>query len=469
MEGALRGSWTVVDTNTNHRGLVMDGTTLREVFQQFVPRELIERFAKRIGVVGRDRKRDVVTQVWSLALSGGSDDSGRLADAFVTYLQEADQEVVRGSYYGWFTDKFALTMCALVHHALANVRKLPPHLPGKLAGVEDWILVDSETITLPNADPAVFPSTSKRAGIKIHKYFSVGRNNMVNFRLSPAREHDAPHLRVDERLRGHGLVVDLAYVSCKLLQKCKDLDISLVVRLKDGWNPKLLGVADADGVVTAVDDGLDLDGILASRPDSFDGQPVDLDVRCGSGKNAVEVRLVGVPGEGKYHFCLTTLGRSTHTPEDVASLYRMRWEIECDMKRNKAAGRIDQIYASTPASIFALLFGAMLHTIVANHLVYLDLMTRPARRAPLHGLALGLAMQSLSSTLHLVLHEDTPERWEKVARALRMRAEDPNWRGRPSVLDELRGTKAPPGRARRAKLKDSPLESAPYRRLVQAA
>ena len=39
--------------------------------------------------------------------------------------------------------------------------------------------------------------------------------------ISPAREHDAPHLTLDESWRGLGLLADLGYASIKLLRDAK--------------------------------------------------------------------------------------------------------------------------------------------------------------------------------------------------------------------------------------------------------
>jgi len=54
----------------------MDGTTLRDAFQDFVSRERIEELARELAVVGRVRKLDVPALVWALVVGAGSDDSG---------------------------------------------------------------------------------------------------------------------------------------------------------------------------------------------------------------------------------------------------------------------------------------------------------------------------------------------------------------------------------------------------------
>ena len=73
----------------------MDGTILKESLQAILPQSVIETFAERLGVIERERKRDIVKLVYSLVLSAGSDDSGVLAEAMKRYNTEAREPVVR--------------------------------------------------------------------------------------------------------------------------------------------------------------------------------------------------------------------------------------------------------------------------------------------------------------------------------------------------------------------------------------
>ncbi len=324
--------------------------------------------------------------------------------------------------------------------------------------------MDSDTVSLRDAFAAEFPSTSTRPGLKVHKFFSLGRNNIVDFKISAARDHDAPFLRVDESWRGRGLIVGLGYTNLKLLRDCQEHGVMLIIRLKSGWKPLLLGVADADGRVVPSHDEWVMEGLVDLGPDELDGQTIDMDVRCGRGSHSVDVRLVGVPGPETCYWCLTTLPRDTHPPSKVCTLYRCRWEVELDMKRDKSGGRLDQIRATTRPSLMTLVYASLLRTVIANHIVYLDLSSRPKNRPPLHGLAVALALGAVSTSLLLALIYDDPRRWEKAAESIRRRAEDPNWRHRPSVVDTIRGTTAPRGRPKRKRLSECSDEARPYRR-----
>lgn len=443
----------------------MDAATLRATVVDFLPRSRIFEHSDNIGLVQRVRKLDIEALVVSLVLTAGSDDSGRQADAYSKYLEESGKRVVRGAFYAWFTDKLALLLTTLAQEAMEMVRSVPPLLTGDLVGVDDWLLVDSETVTLPDDLAEEFPATSTAAGLKIHKWFSLGRNNIVDVKISPAREHDAPHLVIDERMRGKGLIVDLGYASKQLIADCQEHDVSLILRLKKGWRPHLLREVCADGTIFEVDGHEVTDSLLDLRTDETDGATFDLDVAFGQGNDRVEARLVGVPGDkGGYHWCITLLPRATHSPELVCRLYRARWEIECDNKRDKAAARLDQIHGRKRESVTVLVYASLLRTILANHLVYVDLRDRPAKRAPLHGMALALALAANNQLILLAIERDEPAIWERAARVLRARGHDPNWRRRPSILDQLRGITAPPGRPRKSRLRDCPPSARSYRR-----
>ena len=325
--------------------------------------------------------------------------------------------------------------------------------------------MDSETITLPDCFAEPFPATSTSAGLKIHKYFSLGRNNVVDFEITPARDHDSPLLKLDESWRGMGLIVDLGYVSLKLIRDCHRLGVSLVIRLKKGWKPRLLRSVDEFGELIDICGEPVMDDLLEMRTEDYDGSDFDLDAVFGRGKARVIACLVGVPGADVYHWCITLLPRETYSAAVICKFYRARWEIEVDNRRDKGAARLDQVTRTKKlSSLMILIHASLLRTIIANHLVYLDIRDRPPTRAPLHGFALALALNSCVQSILIAIATDSPSRWRRLARAIRLRGHDPNWRGRPSHIDELRGTTAPPGRPRRARLADCPPEARPYRK-----
>jgi len=199
----------------------MHGSTVSDVLALFLPPDKIRQYERHLQPHQRQRKRDVVTLVRSMVMTSGSDDSGRQADILSTYLSCAPHKVGRSRFYTWFTMPLAFVIFWLLQDALAMVRAVSPILEGALSGMKDWRVVDSETVTLQKNLLPFFSATTKRAGVKIHKTFSFGRNTLVDVHLSPARQHDSPHLRIDESWRGYGLLIDLGYASSSGGHPCR--------------------------------------------------------------------------------------------------------------------------------------------------------------------------------------------------------------------------------------------------------
>ena len=454
----------------------MNGMILLQTLQAILPESAIEKAAEKFGVVTRERKRDIVKLVYSLVLSAGSDDSGVLADAMKRYNTEVDakKRVVRGGFYAWMDDEMAELMECLVEEAMNYAASLPPFLPGILGTVEDWLIFDSETITLRPALADVYPGTGSPAAVKVHKELSVGRGCMTYYHLSPAKEHDSPHLVVDERYTGTGLLIDLGYVSLQRIRDCEKYKVTFVERLKDSWKPKVNSISRGE-VQGEFFEGADFDELLMDEVIVIDGRCVDAEVTLGKGKNAVTCRLVMIPGPKGYLIYLTNLPRGTHGPRQVGDLYRVRYEIELDNKLDKSGGQLDQVRATTESSVRIQLCAKLLHSLIVDVLIHRDNLDRLKNgyvcRGPLHRLALAYALRSRHAFLvaALIACDTSIEYWNDLADLISDDGRDPNWRNRPSVLDGLLGLTAPRGRPRKKKLRSCRASAAPYRKAAYQA
>jgi putative transposase len=450
----------------------MNGTILRETLQAILPASLIMQAAEELGVVERERKLEIVKLVYSLVLSAGSEDSGALAEALKRYRDEAKEKVVRGAFYAWLDDEMADLMEFLVAMALDYISTLPTFLPGILGTVNDWLIYDSETVTLRPALANIYPGSGSDAAVKVHKELSVGRGCMTRYHFSPAKDHDAGHFEVGEWYRGKGLLVDLGYASLKFLRDCLQYNVAFVIRLKENWKPTVERIfrGEIQGEFFA---GTDFDELLMDEVIVMNGRCVDAEVTIGKGKNAVTCRLVMIPGPKGYLIYLTNLPRGTHGPHKVGDLYRVRYEIELDNKLDKSAAQLDQIRSTTDSSVRIQLCAKLLHSLIVDVLAHRDNLDRVRNgyicRGPLHRLMLAYALRSRHALLvaALVACYTPQERWNQLAEPIAQDGRDPNWRNRPSVLDRLLGLTAPRGRPRKKKLRDCRPSAAPYRRAEQ--
>ncbi|HRC58919.1 MAG TPA: IS4 family transposase [Kofleriaceae bacterium] len=444
----------------------MDGVQVREVFESILPDAALRRFVEEAELQQRCRKLDAVQFLRAMVIAGGTGYGGRQADVARVYFDAGTKRVVRGGFYAWFNPRLEAVMEQIRDQALAFVASHDPDLPGFLgAHVLDWHIVDSTTIKLPDALREVFPGAGDYAALKIHKRLSVGIGAAVDYHLSPAREHDAPHLTIDASWRRLGLLADLGYASFKLLRDCLTHDVKFVIRLKESWKPRVTSIARGE-VTRTFFAGTDLAALINQEVLQLRGKVVDAEVELGAGNGAVCCRLVGVPmPAGSYRFFLTNLP-PTVGPHQISDLYRVRWEIESDNKLDKSCFHLDSITAQTPHAVRALVHASMVGSMIANLIAHRHRMTeapstaeQPRTQPPIHPQVMGRAMGSASMLIAAAMDMQGPEadlKWQWIADHLYHLGKDPNWRRRPSILDQLRGWPIAPGRPRKARLSSRP-------------
>jgi len=83
----------------------MTGEDVREVMEAILPSDEVERWARELGVVERERKKDIVTFVRALVLAAGTPDGGLQADALRAYAESETLQVSRQAFYKWFDEK----------------------------------------------------------------------------------------------------------------------------------------------------------------------------------------------------------------------------------------------------------------------------------------------------------------------------------------------------------------------------
>jgi hypothetical protein len=432
---------------------------LQDLLFATLPPDKIARLADELGVVERESKILITQFVISMILSARSPAGARQADAFRNYVEVTGQtELCRGAFYARFTEGLEKLLESLLSVALDAADSVPLLLPKTIATVKDWLIVDSTTIKLDKALKDVYPGTGDYAALKVHKTYSIGRGNLVNYHLWAAREHDALHCVLTEDLRGYGLLVDLGYVSHAFLNECRDLGIEHVIRLKTGWKVKVSSVVEGEAAAGAFDKGpFDLAEALAGKELRFRDGRLDLDVTLTVDGQPFSLRLVAldIPGKGMCAF-LTSLARKRYSADLVGTLYRLRWEIEKDNKVNKSDFDLDALDGRKKASVHAMLYASLLSTIVVNRIVHADhralkTLWKKAPRGPLHVRLVALALGTASFSLAGALAENDRKSaaWRGAVAVINGPGRDPNWRSRPSVLDTLHGFTVSPGRARK--------------------
>ena len=214
-------SWHLPAKATGHAGTIeVTGEELRELLGTTLDPTMLGELAETYGVQQRERKLNVTELLIALILTGGTHEGGRQYDVLRAYLKNTSTKVQRSAFYAWFTEPLERVLTVLLARALDAGQRQPKLLPGILAGVSDWRIVDATTVRLRDELVDTYPGAGDYAALKVHKEWSVGTGNLCAYKITPARDHDSPHLMVDESRRGTGLIADLAYVSLVRLRDC---------------------------------------------------------------------------------------------------------------------------------------------------------------------------------------------------------------------------------------------------------
>src|SRR5262249_26382233 len=155
------------------------------------------------------------------------------------YFESGAPRVARASFYDWFGPPLEKVMEELGRRATAYAAEQPRDLPGFLGCVKDWRIADATTCKLRDELKEIYPGAGEYAAVKVHKILSVGCGTVIGYHFSPAREQDFQHLDIDESWRGYGLLCDLGYASIARLRACETHGVSVVIRLKENWQPRV--------------------------------------------------------------------------------------------------------------------------------------------------------------------------------------------------------------------------------------
>ena len=442
----------------------MRGSDVRKVFEAILPDDALEEIIDRSGLQQRERRLEARTLLRTMVLTAASGHGGRQADILAAYLEAGARKVARCSFYAWFGEALERAIASIREKALVYARSQKADLPGPLGRlVRDWHIVDSTTVALPRELLEEYPGTGDYAALKVHKRFSVGVGTTIDYQLSPAREHDSLHLKIDESWRGLGLLCDLGYASLARLLDCEKYGVTYILRLKENWKPKIDRVARGSVSDTFVP-GCDFDLAVDAEEIVLGKRVFDADVRVGSGEREVSARMVGIATPRGHCFFLTNAPRGSLAAKTIGDLYRVRWEIESDNKLDKSSLRLDELGAETGPSARALVDASMVSSILICLLVHRHRMreTRPRRGTertspPLHPQRIGrqLAFSGERAARAMTLTGRRAEdEWEALAQLLNLQT-DPNWRHRPSILDQMRGWRITPGRPRNLSISEA--------------
>lgn len=350
--------------------------TLCEAF----PPEYLKKTAKETGLIKRERKINPIAIFWVLVLSFGVGMQRTLASLKRNYERESKTTLSDSSWYERFSPELILFLKSCVIHGIEYLAKREHRkLSDKLEHFQDVLIQDSTIIRLHEKLAKIWPATRTRkvaAGVKVSLLVSAVANSMKSVSLFGERRSEIKTLSIGSWVKDRILLIDLGFYKHQLFKRIDEYKGYFVSRLKGTTDPLIVSV-------NRICRGNSID-VIGKRWSEvlphLKRQILDVEVeitlrrRKYKGKrrkDTVRFRMVAVYNKEarKYHAYLTNISCDKLYPEEIASLYGARWEIELIFKELKSRYNLDVIQTTNPKVIEALIWVAIL-TLLASRLIY---------------------------------------------------------------------------------------------------
>ncbi len=244
---------------------------------------------------------------------------------------------------------------------------------------------DSTIIRLNEKLADRFPatrSTKVAAGVKIGYLFNVLANSPRTVSIVPERTAEIKTLKLGPWVKGSLLLVDLGFYTYRLFVRIHENRGFFVSRVKKGSKLRIEAVHSPMGKsLSETLIGQDfLSAIAGLDMQSFDATVSFLFKRRQyRGKQRTErykFRCVGRvhPKTGEWHCYLTNLDQNEFTVNEIADLYRFRWEIESLFDEAKNECSLGDIAVTREEATMTLLYITLIRQFVLKR-VYLVLRT----------------------------------------------------------------------------------------------
>jgi IS4 transposase len=369
----------------------MSGFHYFGTWRRIVNGKMLRMRARETGFRKRRRgKLDGARFFWASVLGGRIEAKRTMAGLARAASLYSGERVSRQAFHQRMTTEAVAFMGSAFHDLMAQSRALTGDpLPGILGEFKDVNAIDSTTLRLADRLARRYPacrSNVRQAALKLHTRMSLTDKEVEHLRFTAERVHDRKGLEIGAWVKDRLLLFDLGYADYRLCGGIREHGGDFLTRLKESANGTVLGVRRGCAKRHI--------GGLMNRLIYVD-TIVDIDVEFGSGEAAIVLRVVGIwnPERKDFHWYVTTLSPEDFSPEEIAQIYRLRWQIELLFKMWKSLCRLNQLPSGKEEVVLCLVYAGLCAALLARIVSWLA-----SRRydIPWHQMCASTALQILT-------------------------------------------------------------------------
>jgi putative transposase len=213
------------------------------------------------------------------------------------------------------------------------------------------------------------------AGVKVAVLTSAIASGPKSVALFAENTNDLKTLKMGPWIRDRILLIDLGFYKYQIFTRIKENGGYFVSRLKSNANPLIIETNRTHRGRSIDVRGKHLQDVLKD----LKRQVLDVEIEVTFNRRAYrgkekkdneQFRLVAVFNEDddKHHLYITNLSPDLLEPEEVASLYGARWEVEILFKELKSKYALDVVPTSNPQVIEAFIWIAILTLLISRRI-----------------------------------------------------------------------------------------------------
>jgi putative transposase len=342
--------------------------------------EWLRQKAKETELIKRERKIDPVVLFWALAIGYGVQLQRTLAALKRNYEASSKKNLRDSSWYDRFTPELVAFLKECAIHGMEYLAQEPSRLLGdRLSPFRDVLIQDNTIIRLHEKLSKIWPATRSRkaaAGVKVAVLTSAIANGPKSIAIYSESTNDLKTLRIGPWVKDRILLIDLGFYKYQMFTRIKENEGHFISRLKSNANPRIIDANMSWRGRAIPVQGKNLQDVLPlMKREMLD---VNIEVSFsrrkyrGEQKPDKEIfRLVAIynPEKEKYHLYITDIPPDVLSSDEIAKLYRARWEVEILFKELKSRYALDAISTANPQIIEALIWISIL-TLIISRRVY---------------------------------------------------------------------------------------------------
>ena len=407
---------------------------IQRALTSVLPRRRIRELARRLGVVQRRRKLDIVALVHSLVLGFSTGERRSLSGLRRAYLRTTGVRLAPSSFHARFSAPLAQLMRTLLLDALERLGRSRPKTRAVFAPFVEVLAVDGALLRLHNALEPHYPSVwthYMKASAKLGVVINVIGRGAKSVTLTHGSKHDVHLLKPGPWMKRRLIIFDLAFYSATLFKNIEQHGGYFLCRMKKNANPTIIR-SHREPCRTGTnlrklqnqtdDDILDVQAEMTHQLRHKQRPLVTT--------HHVRWRCVAIYNHelDQWHRYVTNMPPSVMRPAHFTAVYAARWEIELLFRELKCSYRIEQMPSGNKHVTEALIYAALL-TLVLSRRLYRTLTQRwkiDKKRLPFDRWAVLVSTIAQDLLDVAITRHDRQHRLRRIERFLRAEATDPN-------------------------------------------